>query len=103
MVPLTRQGTDVSSVFSLLGTNENGFALSRCSPLAEAVVARIAGAIGARLSLTCTRTPSVQAAVKYVGRKSCVRRIPLMVSVLAPQRISRGRLGFSRWPTRLSG
>jgi hypothetical protein len=53
MVPLTRHGTDVSSVFSLLGTNENdltsalGFALSRCSPLAEAVVARIAGAVGA--------------------------------------------------------
>ena len=81
MVPLTRQGTDVSSVFSLLGANENdltsalGFALSRCSPLAEAVVARIAGAVGPRLDGFDQVKPQGQGTGALLSQPSQVRRV----------------------------
>jgi hypothetical protein len=53
MIELRRHGADVQSVFGLSGTNENaltgalGFTLSRCSPLAEAIVERVSTAVGA--------------------------------------------------------
>lgn len=52
MVELRRHGSTVASAFDLLGTNENdltsalGFGLSRCPPLADALIQRISAAAG---------------------------------------------------------
>lgn len=56
MADLTLHGSDVGSVFDLLGHNENdltsalGFALANCPPLLDAVLARLASQLGTELS-----------------------------------------------------
>jgi len=52
MADLTLHGSDVNSVFDLLGRNENdltsalGFALAACPPLSKAILARLGPQVG---------------------------------------------------------
>ena len=56
MVDLTLHGSDVNSVFDLLGRNENdltsalGFAFANCPPLLDAVLARLSSRVGTQLT-----------------------------------------------------
>ena len=109
MIPLTRHSTDVSSVFSLLGANENdltftlGFALSRCSPLAEAIVARIAGAVGARLDGFDQLKPQGQGTGAPLSQPSQFRPVRNRIRTTTPVRLVRNPDSPSRFARRPPG